>query len=207
MKEMQLAYGIGMILPRLAHKNGGLIFTSVEQPYTYPHMYQWTRHSLDFRLNLVFPSPTDPSRITTLTPFSEIPTGTTFQLSICQHNGNRTDYVEWGRMYVCEADWVKIQCSGERPVPLENAMVICLWVEDDETSGQWRFEGFRTDKTSASLITEAIRARLSIQLGITEWELRKWASEIRKSWKKRAAGKKASSSNSCRNNDDNPETK
>jgi len=47
---------------------------------------------------------------------------------------------------------------------------------------------------------------LSIQLGVTERELRRWAREIRKSWKKRAAGKEASSSNACRNNDDNPET-
>jgi hypothetical protein len=91
MKEMQLAYGIGMILRRLAHKNGGLIFTSVEQPYTCPHMYQWTRHSLDFRLNLVFPSPIDPNGIITETPFPEIPTGTAFRLSIYQDDSSGTD--------------------------------------------------------------------------------------------------------------------
>ena len=179
---------------------------SVQQPYIYPHMYQWTPHSLDFRLNLSFPSPIDPNGITTETPFSEIPTGTTFQLSIYQDDGSWTDYVEWGPMYVCEADWVKIQNSGERPIPLENAMVKCLWIADDEMSGQWRFKAFRTDKTFASSITAAIRAQLSIRLGVTERDLWNWASGIKKSWKQRATGKKSSSINTCRSNDDNPET-
>jgi len=172
MKEMQLAYGIGMILPRLAHKNGGLIFISVEQPYTCQHMYRWTRHSLDFRLNLVFPSPIDPNGITTKTPFSEIPTGTTFQLSIYQDDVSCMDHVEWAPMCVPEADWVKIQYSQETPLSLEDAIVICLWVEDDKTSGQSRFEGFRTDKTSASTITEAIRAHLSTMIGGNFWSRR-----------------------------------
>jgi mRNA guanylyltransferase len=45
-KSMQVAYGIEMmfqeVLPRLAHGNDGLIFTSLEAEYicgTDPHMY------------------------------------------------------------------------------------------------------------------------------------------------------------------------
>jgi len=106
-------------------------------------MYQWTRHSLDFRMNLV-PSPIHPNGITTETPFSEIPTGTTFHLSIYQDDVSCTDYVEWGPMYVPEADWIKIQCSEDRPIPLENAMVICVWVEDDETQGNGDSRDFAT---------------------------------------------------------------
>ena len=47
-------------------------------------------------------------------------------------------------MYVPEADWIKIQCSEDRPIPLENAMVICVWVEDDETQGNGDSRDFAT---------------------------------------------------------------
>src|SRR5271169_2014492 len=94
-KSMQFAYGIDMmfrdILPRLAHGNDGLIFTSLDGEYicgTDPHMYildnsvtynrlKWKpddENSIDFRLNLIFPlaSRKNPHDITTRKPFSDI---------------------------------------------------------------------------------------------------------------------------------------
>ena len=51
-----------------------------------------------------------------------------------------------------------------------------------------------------------ISADHCIWLGITERELKKWARDIKASWKERAAVKKASNNNAFRNADNNPQT-
>jgi mRNA guanylyltransferase len=144
-------------------------------------------NSIDFRLNLVFPPSTnvDPRSITTSSPFSEIPMGTNFQLSIYQGRNRETDYLTWGDMYVPEADWDRIQNSMDIEVPLENAIVECRWDKKVGTSGRWRFMRFRTDKEFANYIDVARNVQESIKDSVTKEELVSWAADIKAGWRSR----------------------
>lgn len=205
---MQFAYGIDMmfreILPRLAHGNDGLIFTSLNGEYicgTDPHMYiptitvtynrlKWKpddENSIDFRLNLIFPpsSKKNPNDITTQSPFSDIPKDTTFQLSVWSGGKGEGNYTIWGDLYVPETDWEKIQDAQDSKLILENAIVECRWDKKVGTAGRWRFMRFRMDKEKANYITVAENVQESIKDGVSKEELTNWAVEIKAGWRSR----------------------
>ena len=142
-------------------------------------------NSVDFRLNLIFPPSTakNPQSITTKTPFSQIPIGTTFQLSIW--NGNQNGHIVWGDMYVPETDWKKIQDSQDTEIELENTIVECRWDKKVGIIGRWRFMRFRTDKENANYIDVARNVEESIKDGVSKEELVEWAVDIKAGWRLR----------------------
>lgn len=140
-------------------------------------------NSIDFRLNLVFPSPShgNPHGITTKTPFEDIPQGTKFQLSIWT-GGDR--HTAWGDMYVPKPDWEKLQ-AHDTELSLENAIIECRWDKKVGISGRWRFMRFRTDKENANFIDVAKNVQESIKDGVSKEELVSWAVDIKAGWRKR----------------------
>jgi mRNA guanylyltransferase len=199
------------ILPRLAHGNDGLIFTSLAAEYicgTDPHMLlplalhpltsslKWKpddENSIDFLLNLVFPPNTtlSPYTITTSTPFDQIPAGTTFQLSIWTGGKSRgsgqENHIPWGDMYVPAADWEKIQSHAPQgqEIPLEGAIIECRWDKKVGAAGRWRFMRFRRDKENANFIEVAKNVQESIKDGVSKEELVSWAVDIKAGWRQR----------------------
>ncbi len=144
-------------------------------------------NSIDFLLNLIFPSGTkeSPHDITTLTPFDQIPPGTIYQLSIWTGSKGRDSHKIWGDMYVPQDDWEKIQSSQDREIPLENAIVECRWDKKVGAAGRWRFMRFRTDKEKANFIEVARNVQESIRDGVSKEELVNWAVEIKAGWRQR----------------------
>jgi mRNA guanylyltransferase len=146
-------------------------------------------NSIDFRLNLIFPPPStkrNPYEINTRTPFLDIPTGTTFQLSVWSGSiNNEENYTVWGDMYVPTEDWELIQNAQDTELVLENAIVECRWDKKVGLSGRWRFMRFRTDKEKANYISVAKNVQESIKDGVSKEELVKWAVDIKAGWRSR----------------------
>jgi mRNA guanylyltransferase len=127
----------------------------------------------------------NPHGITTRTPFSDIPTGTIFQLSVWNGRNGEQSHTVWGDMFVPPHDWEKIQNADESKIPLENSLVECRWDKKAGIAGRWRFMRFRLDKENANFIDVARNVEESIKDGVSKEELIGWAIDIKAGWRSR----------------------
>ncbi|KAL8681568.1 MAG: hypothetical protein Q9186_002308 [Xanthomendoza sp. 1 TL-2023] len=189
-KQMELGYGIEAMfrnhLPNLPHGNDGLIFTCVDTPYqcgTDPHILKWKppgENSIDFLLQLQFPFiEPDAEDISDgfTNPYPDYSAKPEFKLLVFKGDG---DYLQWGSMYVEDAEWEGLKSLGE---PLNDRITECFL--DDHN--KWRHLRFRDDKTEANHISTVESVMESIQDRVTQEDLIGAAKKIKDEWKKRAA--------------------
>ncbi|KAJ1918646.1 Dcp1p-Dcp2p decapping enzyme complex alpha subunit [Tieghemiomyces parasiticus] len=176
-KSMELSYGLNKVLrediPKLKHKNDGLIFVSVKSPYipgTTEKMLKWKpahENSVDFRVNLEYPQG------------GGLSARPRFVLSAWQGGQN---YVQFGELGLTDEEWNHFRQNG---IQLENRIVEVTYNPDHCPPAQWQFMRFREDKPHANFITVVERVIQSIREGITQDELMSRCPSIRESWKAR----------------------
>ncbi|KAJ1991782.1 Dcp1p-Dcp2p decapping enzyme complex alpha subunit [Dimargaris cristalligena] len=177
LKYMQFSYGAPKVLkeeiPKLHHKNDGLIFTSVNAPYvvgTTEKMLKWKaadENSVDFRVNLRYPTGSESSQ----KPM--------FVLSVWQ--GGK-DYTPFAEMAVTDADWRDFRRNN---IQFENRIVEVCYDPHHNPPAKWKFMRFREDKPHGNHASVVDKILQSIRDGVEEEELIKQSAEIRTAYKAR----------------------
>ncbi|KAH8553433.1 mRNA capping enzyme, catalytic domain-containing protein [Umbelopsis sp. PMI_123] len=187
-KEQQFSYHLDTIfndiIPNLKHGNDGLIFTSVNGPYslgTCETMLKWkpaNENSIDFKISLEFPpSGTIPGVVdTTAKP----------RIALWVWRGGR-DYIPFGEMGVTDEEWFRDFSPIGRT--LQGRIVECNYdVEAQQRLGlssPWRFMRYRADKPDANHKSTVDKVLNSIRDGITQQELVERTPQIRQAWNHR----------------------
>ncbi|KAJ1983263.1 Dcp1p-Dcp2p decapping enzyme complex alpha subunit [Dimargaris verticillata] len=177
LKPMELSYGAQKVLtediPKLMHKNDGLIYTSVPAPYvlgTSNKMLKWKpahENSVDFRVHLEYPSG------------KQYPDKPIFRLHIWQGGEAYTPFAE---MAVTDAEWERFV---QDKVDLENRIVEANYDPSHCPPAEWRFMRFRNDKPHANHISILDKILQSIREGVTSDDLTSRSDTIRTAWKQR----------------------
>ncbi|KAJ1972501.1 Dcp1p-Dcp2p decapping enzyme complex alpha subunit, partial [Dimargaris xerosporica] len=141
-QPMELSYGTQKVLtediPKLMHKNDGLIYTSVPAPYvlgTSYKMLKWKpahENSVDFLVHLEYPAG------------KQYPDKPIFRLHIWQGGDAYTPFAE---MAVADDEW---QRFVEDKVDFENRIVEANYDPSHCPPAEWRFMRFRNDKPHAN---------------------------------------------------------
>lgn len=193
-KPVELSYGLTKVLavdiPKLKHGNDGLIFTSVNAPYSFgtcEKMLKWkppSENSIDFQLHLIDRHTEEPWRPpskkasrdggdSVAATDEDIPRCALF---IRGKKGNQF----WENMVVGAKEWERLKTEDR----LENRIVECNY--SIERKG-WTFMRFRDDKPDPNYIDIAQKIMRSIKDGVESEELVAAASDIRTCWKTRQA--------------------
>ncbi|SZF06211.1 unnamed protein product [Blumeria hordei] len=169
------------IIPSLAHGNDGLIFTCRNSAYRFgfdPKILKWkpeTENSIDFRLRLEFPrTQPDDSSANHCFNQSGIPI---FHLLI--HAGDKEGDIHFSTMHVEMDEWEAFKAEK---TTINNRIVECYMDEKE----RWRYMRFRDDKINANYTSTVDSVIESITDRVTEEDLVKAASNIRKKWIQRA---------------------
>lgn len=185
-KDMEFSYALpklwNEVIPKLKHGTDGLIFTSRLTPYVFgtdEKILKWKpaeENSIDFRLDLHFPTFTDPddSSISYIDYDSQPITS----LSVLVESNHYKPYAE---LYLTPEEWENLKKLGE---PLDERIVECV---RDEHSNAWRYLRFRDDKLTPNHVSVVEKIELSVRDGVTKEELLNSYERIRLSWKRRQA--------------------
>ncbi len=183
-KKMEFAYAIVMmykeIIPNLHHGNDGLIFTSMNAPYTCgtdQTLLKWkpaNENSVDFTLRLDFP----------IGPNGEPDYDLLPRLGLFIWLGGHRDRY-YADLYVMQQDWEKLKSDGEKYGGLEGAVVECRLDEEK----RWRYMRIRDDKEHGNHEDIVEKVLQSITDGVTMDALAEKSFYIRKAFKERQAKK------------------
>ncbi|ORY85109.1 putative mRNA capping enzyme alpha subunit [Protomyces lactucae-debilis] len=183
-KRMQLGYGITMmykeVIPNLRHGNDGLIFTSINAPYTSgtdESLLKWKpaeENSVDFLLVVHFVSLPNGEP-----DFNAIP-----GFELLAYHGDRDgqeDYRPFAPLHVDSSDWEMVKAEGERHRGLHDKIVECHL----DSEQRWRFMRIRDDKTHGNHISIIKKVLESIRDGVTREQLEQNAFHAKKAYKER----------------------
>ncbi|KAF2763394.1 mRNA-capping enzyme subunit alpha [Pseudovirgaria hyperparasitica] len=195
-KGMEFPYAMGVMfnekLPNLEHGNDGLIFTCCNTSYkhgTDENIIKWKpphENTIDFRLDLQQFPMIDPEdgEDGMIPDYDAIPT---FSLLIGE---SANKFSEFGTLHLEPDEWESMKKLKQ---VLDGRIIEC-WRDD---KGRWRFKRepdgsprFRDDKDAPNHISTAHKVMASIRDGVTEMDLLKAETDIRREWKARAERKK-----------------
>ncbi|KAJ2909198.1 Dcp1p-Dcp2p decapping enzyme complex alpha subunit [Coemansia aciculifera] len=177
MKVFERSYGVAKvqneIIPRLLHKSDGLIFTSVQAPYTpgtCDKIIKWkpaSENSVDFKIQVADAASLD------------------IRLLVWQGG---SEYSEYGRLAIRPQDFNQGALQGIRG-PQELNGRICEVVLDSSYAppGQWRFMRFRDDKPHGNHISTVAKIIDSMSDNLELSELIQCMVDVRTAWKQREA--------------------
>lgn len=169
------------ILPRLGHVSDGLIFTPRYTPYVFgtdEKLLKWKppeENTVDFKLQLEFPTFTDPDLPPETATYPVYDDKPVFHLLVW-HGG--TKHAEFSTMYVTDEEWEKLKGLNE---PL-NGRIVEAFKDDDH---QWRYMRFRDDKETGNHISTVEKVIESIEDSVSKEELIKSHKMIWEYWKQR----------------------
>ncbi|ORY38887.1 hypothetical protein BCR33DRAFT_700382 [Rhizoclosmatium globosum] len=170
LKPLQLAYHVGQVfedIPKLKHKNDGVIFTSQEAPYTIgtcQKMLKWKpseENTVDFKLE----GPDIDGKYW-----------------IYLWRGGREGHVLHGEFHLDQ----ELAEEWERYPPGYGKIIECRY--DPEWPGEWRFSRFRNDKENANHETVYMSIMDSIRDNVDQETIVSHAGVIREQWKMRESG-------------------
>ena len=189
-KGMHRGYGIEdifrSVLPKLAHKSDGLIFTCRTSPYRFgtdPHILKWKpadENSVDFRVALDFPlADVDDADLAAGVdePYPDWSAQPTVRLFVLGDGGR---HVPYGELFLEPHEWAALRARDE---PLDHRIFECYM--DDQR--RWRFMRFRDDKTAPNHISVVENVIDSITDRIGPDDLIAAQAAIRDRWKEREA--------------------
>ncbi|KAI9296908.1 hypothetical protein K502DRAFT_323578 [Neoconidiobolus thromboides FSU 785] len=189
-KVMELSYGMIKILkeqvPTLKHKSDGLIFTSVNAPYTLgtcSTMLKWkppNENSVDFKLHIEVQSPSTPPR---------------FLLSIWK-GGSEYQQVDEMGVSDSELKFFKTHFGSDFKKRMEGKIVEVIYDPDNCPPCKWKFMRFRDDKEHANHSSVLDKILKSISDNVDEEKLNEEHFDIRARWKERD-GKKEKETTTC----------
>ncbi|KAI8356142.1 mRNA capping enzyme alpha subunit [Choanephora cucurbitarum] len=172
-KEQQFTYHLDVvfneIIPNLKHGNDGLIFTSVEAPYsmgTCDKMLKWkplNENSIDFKVTLLFPGGSLPGvKDFTAKPRIDL---------LVWHGGN--DYRFFAELGITDEEW-QTQFR-DRPNYMDGKIVECNYdpelQEKLNLKSPWRFMRYRDDKPDGNHISTVENVLKSINDAVSQEEL------------------------------------
>ncbi|PVU85262.1 hypothetical protein BB560_007095, partial [Smittium megazygosporum] len=179
MKYMEFSYGLvkvlDQVIPKLKHKNDGLIFTSVSSPYVIgscEKILKWKpadENSVDFKLSI---EKNDSD--------SDLPI---FRLLVWK---GKDIYDHFGYLDVSEEEWKSLS-------QVENLDQSIIEVTVDKKKLPdlvWKFMRIRDDKPNGNFIDIVYKIISSIRDGVTAKELKDIAPNIRTEWKNRQKNSK-----------------
>ncbi|CDS07219.1 hypothetical protein LRAMOSA09742 [Lichtheimia ramosa] len=184
-KEQQFTYHLdtvfNQIIPTLKHGNDGLIFTSVNAPYTLgtcDKMIKWkpaNENSIDFKIHLKFPGSSLPGVL----DYNATP-----RIDLLVWQGDDR-YCYFNQLGITDSEWKRI--FGTIPVKkLEGRIIECNY--DPEIQQQydlpspWRFMRFRDDKPDGNHQSTVDKVLRSIRDGVSKDELIEKIPRIRDAW-------------------------
>ncbi|KAJ1656699.1 Dcp1p-Dcp2p decapping enzyme complex alpha subunit [Dispira simplex] len=178
MKMMDKSYGAQKILehdiPRLLHKNDGLIYVAVNAPYqlgTTEAMLKWKpadENSVDFKLRLQDSG-------------NGVGSKPVFVLYVWE-GGNQ--YRPYAEMSVTNQEWEQFQ---SRRQPLDGRVVEVRYDPSVDPRAPWRFMRFRDDKPNGNHVSVVDKILCSISDGVDAQDIIAHCSEVRAAWKAREA--------------------
>ncbi|KAI7907459.1 mRNA-capping enzyme subunit alpha [Cokeromyces recurvatus] len=172
-KEQQFTHHLDVvfneIIPKLKHGNDGLIFTSVNAPYsmgTCDKMLKWkplNENSVDFKVSLTFPG----SNLPGVKDFTEKPR---IDLLVWQ-GGN--DYQFFAELGITDQEWRKQ--FGDKPKYMDGKIIECNYDPEIQQRLQlkspWRFMRYRNDKSDGNHQSTVDNVIRSIRDAVTKEEL------------------------------------
>ncbi|KAJ2001756.1 Dcp1p-Dcp2p decapping enzyme complex alpha subunit [Coemansia thaxteri] len=176
MKTFERSYGVAKvydeIIPRLLHKSDGLIFTSVNQPYTpgtCEQIIKWkpaSENSIDFRMRVI------------THPHGGVPD---IRLLVWQGGDS---YSEFGQLAIRPDDW---HCGVFAALhdKLDGRIAETVYDPEYAPPAQWRFMRFRDDKPHGNHISVVHKIIESMRDNLELSELIACMPQIRAAWKQR----------------------
>ncbi|KAJ8660268.1 hypothetical protein O0I10_004130 [Lichtheimia ornata] len=184
-KEQQFTYHLdtvfNQIIPALKHGNDGLIFTSVNAPYslgTCDKMIKWkpaNENSIDFKIHLKFPGSSLPGVLDyTATP----------RIDLLVWQGE-DKYRYFDQLGITDSEWKRT--FGAIPIKkLEGRIIECNYdpeiQERYDLPSPWRFMRFRDDKPDGNHQSTVDKVLCSIRDGVSKDELIERIPRIRDAW-------------------------
>ncbi|KAJ2504485.1 hypothetical protein IWW47_002505 [Coemansia sp. RSA 2052] len=177
MKVFERSYGVSKVqyetIPRLLHKSDGLIFTSVQAPYTpgtCEKIIKWkpaSENSVDFKMRVADAASLD------------------IRLFVWQGG---MDYSEYGRLAIRPDDFNRGALAGIRSArELEGRIGEMVFDPEHAPPGQWRFMRFRDDKPHGNHISTVQKIIESMKDNMELPELIDSMAAVRTAWKEREA--------------------
>ncbi|KAJ2743228.1 Dcp1p-Dcp2p decapping enzyme complex alpha subunit [Coemansia sp. BCRC 34301] len=176
MKVFERSYGAAKVqfetIPRLLHKSDGLIFTSVEAPYTpgtCASIIKWkpaSENSVDFKLHVIDPISLDVRLLVWM---------------------GGTEYTEYGRLALSPEDLGRGAMAGIRSASELEGRIAETLFDAENNGGRWRFLRFRDDKPHGNHLTTVEKIRESMDDNLELPELLESMVAVRTAWKEREA--------------------
>ncbi|KAJ2620919.1 Dcp1p-Dcp2p decapping enzyme complex alpha subunit [Coemansia sp. RSA 1290] len=169
MKHFHRGYGVANvydeIIPQLKHESDGLIFTSVDAPYTIgtcDKIIKWkpaNENSIDFKLSVRGPG----------------------EIMLMMWRGN-SDYQDFGPLALRPEDVARL---AQEQAQLDGRIAEVVYDPEYAPPAQWRMMRFREDKDHGNHMSVVQRIIDSIKDGVSLDELRSFMPQIRENWKHR----------------------
>ncbi|KAJ1662552.1 Dcp1p-Dcp2p decapping enzyme complex alpha subunit [Coemansia sp. RSA 1813] len=173
MKHFERSYGVtrlyDTVIPTLKHKSDGLIFTSINAPYTAgtcDSIFKWkpsNENSVDFKVKVSLMADGSPS----------------IQLLAVKRAGA---YTYFDNLAMRPGDWDRLF----KPIKdLDGRIIEVVYDPEYAPPFTWRFMRFRDDKEIPNYYRVVVSVKESINDNISLDELKKSTKEMRIMWKKR----------------------
>ncbi|CAG8496203.1 10018_t:CDS:2, partial [Paraglomus brasilianum] len=183
-KQMELSYGVlkvfDEVIPKLKHKNDGLIFTSAVAEYipgTCEKMLKWkpaNENSIDLLLEVQYPKTKGRPDYTVKPQF------------ILKKWLRRNEHAFFSEMTVTDEEWE----NTFRNIPnLSGRIVEAVYDPTADSRAPWKFLRFRDDKEHANHSSVVTKIQESIRDAVAKEQLIAHAPKIREAWKRRETQK------------------
>ncbi|KAI9477758.1 MAG: mRNA-capping enzyme subunit alpha [Benjaminiella poitrasii] len=171
------------VIPKLKHGNDGLIFTSVDAPYsmgTCNKMLKWkplNENSVDFKAALLFPGCNVPG-------MKDYKAKPRIDLLVWQGENNYTFFSELG---ITDQEWH--DQFGDKPTYMDGKIIECNYDPELQQrlnlKSPWRFMRFRNDKSDGNHQSTVNNVLRSIEDAVTKEELIECMPRIKEAYLKR----------------------
>ncbi|CAG8511609.1 7346_t:CDS:2 [Paraglomus occultum] len=183
-KQMELSYGVlkvfDEVIPKLKHKNDGLIFTSSVAEYipgTCEKILKWKpahENSIDLLLEVQYPKTKGRPDYTVKPRF------------ILKKWVRRNEHTFFSEMTVTDEEW---ENTFRKISDLNGRIVETVYDPTADSKAPWKFLRFRDDKQHANHSSVVTKIQESIRDAVTKEQLIAHAPKIRDAWKRRETQK------------------